>query len=254
VHTFPWMGSKRRLAGEILKRFPPHKTYVEAFAGSAAVLCAREEPARVEVLNDLDGEIANFFRVCKHHLAELCGQFRWALTSRAMFEWAKDTPSETLTDIQRAARFYYLQRLCFGGRPTGRTFGVSSQTKHAINLVRLEENFSALHIRLANVVIERLPWQKVVARYDHDAALFFLDPPYLATAGYGDEMWVREHYEELAAVMRGLQGKALLTINDHPEIREVFAEFESDPLRVSYTVGGTKKGAPKSNELLYRSW
>lgn len=254
MFTFPWMGSKRRLAGEILKRFPEHKTYVEAFAGSASVLLAREEPARVEVLNDLDGDIANFFRVCKHHQVELCLQFRWALTSRQIFEWTKDTPAETLTDIQRAARFYYLQRLCFGGRPTGRTFGVSSQTKHTINLARLEEGFSELHQRLAGVVIESLPWQEVVARYDHAAALFFLDPPYWGTAGYGGDAWGREQYEELAAVMRGLEGKALLTINDSPEVREVFAEFKSDPLRVSYTVGGSKAGAPKSNEFLYRSW
>lgn len=103
-------------------------------------------------------------------------------------------------------------------------------------------------------MIESLPWQQVVARYDHGEALFFLDPPYLDTAGYGGERWGRAHYEELAAVMLGLEGKALLTINDHPEIREVFAGFKSDPLRVSYTVGGSKAGAPKANELLYRSW
>lgn len=259
MHTFPWMGSKRRLAGEILKRFPPHRTYVEPFAGSGAVLFAREEPARVEVLNDLDGEIANFFRVCKHHATELVLQFRYAITSRQIFEWTKDTPAEVLTDVQRAARFYYLQRLCFGARPTNRSFGTSKETKHVLPVLRLEESFGELHQRLAGVVIESLPWRTCVARYDHREALFFIDPPYLGTAGYAPdgaprETWVREHYEELATALRGLEGKALLTINDHPTIREVFAGFESWPLEVSYTVGGTKKGAPKSKELLYRSW
>ena len=85
----PWPGGKRRLAARILGLMPPHSCYVEPFAGGAALLFARE-PAPVEVLNDLD---------------ELVKQFRWALASRRMFEWAQMERPETLTDVQRAARF-----------------------------------------------------------------------------------------------------------------------------------------------------
>lgn len=252
--AFPWMGSKRRLAADILRRFPPHTTYVEAFAGSASVLFARAEPAKVEVLNDLDGEIVNFFRVCKHHLVELCTQFRWAITSRRIFDWTKDTPPEVLTDIQRAARFYYLQRLCFGGKPHGRTFGYGVETRHVLDLARLEEAFSALHERLAPVLIEQLPWEQCLERYDRAGTLFFLDPPYFGTAGYGGEPWGLNRYEQLAKALAALRGRALLTINDRPEIRRVFRDFAFDSLAVSYTVGGMKKGAPKSRELLFRTF
>jgi DNA adenine methylase len=248
------MGSKRRLADQILRRFPPHTTYVEAFAGSAAVLFARPEPAKVEVLNDVDGEITNFFRVCKHHLVELCQQFRWAITSRKMFEWTKETPPEVLTDIQRAARFFYLQRLCFGGKPNGRTFGYGVETRHTLNLARLEEHFSGLHERLAGVVIESLSWRECLARYDREGTLFYLDPPYLGTAGYGGETWELEHYEAIAIAIASLKGKALVSINDLPEIRRTFRGLSFDRLSVAYTVGGMKAGAEKKGELLFRTF
>lgn len=252
--TFPWMGSKRRLAPQILNRFPQHTTYVEVFAGSGAVLFARPEPAKVEVLNDIDGEITNFFRVCKHHLVELCAQFRWGITSRKMFEWAKVTPPEVLTDIQRAARFYYLQRLCFGGKATGRNFGVGVTTRNTLDLVNVEQGFADIHARLNTVLIEGLPWEKCVARFDRPTTLFFMDPPYFGTAGYSGEAWELAHFEALSAAFRSIQGKALLTINDDPEMRRVFHGLSFDRLTVAYTVGGQKKDTPKAHELLYRNW
>src|SRR5579871_6540541 len=103
----PWIGGKRRLANKIIPLFPTHECYVEPFAGAAA-LYFRKRPALVEVLNDINGELINLYRVVKIHLEEFTRQFKWALTSREIFKWLQITPAETLTDIQRAARFYYL--------------------------------------------------------------------------------------------------------------------------------------------------
>ena len=121
----PWIGGKRRLVDMLLKRFPVHDCYVEVFAGGAAVYFARH-PADVEVLNDVNGDLVNLYRVVTHHLEEFVRQFKWALTSRQVFKWMQDTKPETLTDIQRATRFYYLQRSAFGGKVTGQTFGVAA--------------------------------------------------------------------------------------------------------------------------------
>ena len=87
---FPWPGGKTRLLPHLLPLITatPHTCYVEAFAGGAAVLFARE-PAKVEVLNDVNGELVRLYRVVSHHLDEFVRQFRWALTSREMFRWAK---------------------------------------------------------------------------------------------------------------------------------------------------------------------
>lgn len=250
---FPWLGSKRRLAKQILARFPhDHRCYVEPCAGTAALLLAREQPAELEVINDVDFEVVNLFRVVKHHLLELCNQFRWALVSRQLFEWTESTPPDTLTDIQRAARFLYLQKLAFGGRAIGRTFGVVTESRPRLNLARLEEDLSDLHARLASVVVENLPWKACMDRYDRPHTLFFVDPPYHDLTGYPAGRWELQQYEELADVLRSLKGRALLTINDHPEMRRVFAGFDLDELLVRYTVNGGS--GSMTTELLIRTW
>ncbi len=132
----PWIGGKRRLADHLIPRFPAHDCYVEVFAGGAALYFLRP-PAKVEVVNDVNGELVNLYRVVQHHLEEFVRQFKWALTSRQVFEWLKHTIPESLTDIQRAARFYYLQKSCFGAKLEGQTFGTATTTPPGLNLLRI---------------------------------------------------------------------------------------------------------------------
>jgi DNA adenine methylase len=234
----PWPGGKTRLLQHLLPLLSdnPHTCYVEAFAGGAALLFARE-PAKVEVLNDMHGELVRLYRVLAHHLDEFMRQFRWALTSREMFRWAQMQRVEPLTDIQRAARFYYLQRHAFGAKVAGQSFGTSHQAPKTLNLLRLEEELSSAHLRLHHVVVEQLPWQECVARYDAPHTLFLLDPPYWKTEGYGTPFGI-EQYDELATVMASLKGRAILTINDHPDMRARFDRFGGKTVPIRYTVGG----------------
>jgi DNA adenine methylase len=237
----PWVGGKRRLADLLIPRFPPHKCYVEVFAGGAALYFLRP-PAEVEVINDINGELVNLYRVVKHHLEEFVRQFKWALSSREIFKWTQDTPTAGQTDIQRAARFFYLQHHCFGGKVQGQTWGTAT-TAPPVNLLRLEETLSAAHLRLADTFIER---------YDRPHTFMYLDPPYWQTEGYGVEFAFSE-YEAMAKVMRKLQGKAMLSINDHPQIRECFAGFHMESLDISYTIGGGAKPVDRK-ELVIWSW
>src|SRR5438270_9521145 len=107
-----YIGGKNRLAKRLLEIFPEHTTYVEAFAGGAQVFF-HKEPSKVEVLNDLDGEIVNFYRVCQLHYEELLRYFRFAVVSREWFDLLKSTDPRTLTDVQRAARYFYLLKGSF---------------------------------------------------------------------------------------------------------------------------------------------
>lgn len=249
---FPWPGGKTRLLKHLLPLLSekPHRTYVEPFAGGAAVLFNRS-PAKVEVINDMHRELITLYRVVTHHLDEFVRQFRWILSSREEFSRFKATSPDALTDIQRAVRFFYLQKLTFGGKVHGQTFGTSATSPKRINLLRLEEDLSAAHLRLAGCVIECLPWDTCIARYDRSETLFFLDPPYWQTEGYGCEFpWTE--YERLADIMVSLNGHAVLTINDHPDIRRVFGQFPSKIVDITYTIGGGK--GVKRKELIYTTW
>jgi DNA adenine methylase len=122
----PWIGGKSRLYDRIVALMPPHTCYVELFAGGAAVFLRRPVAAKSEILNDVNGDLINLYRVVQSHLDEFVRQFDWSLNSRAVFENHQSHPAQNLTDIQRAARFFYLQCNCFGGKVEGQTFGVDS--------------------------------------------------------------------------------------------------------------------------------
>ena len=247
----PWLGGKRRLADVILNRFPPHSCYVKVFAGGAALYFLRQ-PAEVEVINDINGDVVNLYRVVKNHLEEFVRQFKWALSSREVFKWTQITPGETLTDIQRAARFYYLQHQAFGGRVQGQSWGTATTAAApTVNLLRLEEDLSAAHLRLVGAYIERLDWKDCMRRYDRPHSFFYLDPPYWETEGYGVP-FPFEEYVAMAKMMREIKGKALLSINDHPQIRECFAGMHMEEVPIRYTVGGGQ-GVDRM-ELLISSW
>lgn len=247
----PWIGGKRRLADRLLSLFPRHSCYVEPFAGAAAVFFAKA-PSEVEVLNDINGELVNLYRVVQHHLEEFVRQFKWALSSRVIYRWLQSQPTEPLTDIQRAARFYYLQVNAFGGKVDAQNFGTATTAPPGLNLLRLEESLSAAHLRLAQVYVENVSWRDCVERYDRPHTLFYMDPPYWQTEGYGVAFELAE-YEAIAAALRAIKGRAVVSLNDHPEMRRVFGGFASEAVDITYTVGGMDNAAPR-RELVIFSW
>ena len=248
----PWIGGKRRLARHILPLFPAHGCYVEPFCGAAA-LYFMKDPAKAEVLNDINGELVNLYRVVQHHLEEFIRQFKWALTSRQIFKWLQAQPPEALTDIQRAARFFYLQKNAFGGKVAGQSFGTATTAPPRLNLLRLEEDLSAAHLRLAGTYVEHLDWAECIRRYDRPATLFYCDPPYWGTAGYGVAFPLAE-YTRLAELARSIQGKMIISVNDIPEMRAAFAGLTMERVEIGYTVGGKGRSRERSGELVIRNF
>lgn len=244
----PWVGGKRRLAPQILPLLPEHTCYVEPFAGAAALFFAKQ-PVKVEVLNDVNGDLVSLYRVVQHHLDEFVRQFRWALTSRQLYAWLQETRPETLTDIQRAARFFYLQKCGFGGKVDGQTFGTATTAPSRLNLLRIEEDLSAVHLRLHQVFIEHLDWVNCIERYDRPHTLFYLDPPYWGTEGYGVDFGLQQ-YDRMAKLLRTIKGKAAVSVNDIPEMRQAFKGLAMKRLAIKYTVGASGVGRRERGELL----
>ena len=248
----PWIGGKRRLAKHLLPIFPPHECYVEPFAGAAALFFLKD-PVQAEVLNDINGDLVNLYRVVKHHLEEFVRQFKHALVSRQIWEWLDKTPPETLTDIQRAARFFYLQKLGFGGKVEGRTFGTSTTGGVRLNLLRIEEDLSQAHLRLSRTAIEHLPWDDCIRRYDRPHTLFYCDPPYWGTEGYGVAFGL-EQYARMADLARTIKGHMVISVNDIPEMQKAFKGLPMERLSILYQVGGSGRAKNRSGELVIRNW
>ncbi len=244
----PWIGGKRRLAKHILPLFPAHTCYVEPFCGAAALYFLKA-PSKTEVINDINGELVNLYRVVKHHLEEFVRQFKWALVSRQIFKWLQDTPEETLTDIQRAARFYYLQKQAFGGKVADHTFGTSTTSAPRFNLLRIEEELSMAHLRLSRTVIEHMDWATCIERYDRPHTLFYCDPPYWGTEGYGVEFGL-DNYDRMAALARSIKGKMIISVNDIPEMRAAFRGMTRMCVDIKYNLTVTGQVTPRKELVI----
>lgn len=236
-----YIGGKRALAKRLVAMIDavPHDAYCEGFVGMGGVFFRRSARPKSETINDWSQDVATFFRVLQHHYVAFLDMLRFQVTSRANFELLVRQDPGTLTDLQRSARFLYLQRLSFGGKIDGRTYGVDFAGPARFDVTKLGPVLEAIHERLARVKIERLPWNEFVPRYDRPGTLFYLDPPYYGCEGdYGRELFDRDQFALMAEQLAGLKGRFILSINDHPEVRRIFAAFDFHQEAVRYTVGG----------------
>lgn len=241
----PYIGGKKRLARRLsdLIGSIPHVTYAEVFVGMGGVFFRRNARPKAEVINDWSAEVHNFFRILQVHYVAFLEMMRFQISSRAEFERLAAVDPATLTDMQRAARFLYLQRTAFGGKVAGRNFGVSPVNAARFDITKLQPMLEAIHDRLASVTIERLTWADFIRRWDRPGTLFYLDPPYYGSEGdYGPGMFRREEFEQMAQLLAGIKGRFILSINDAPAIRQLFGDFKCEQVDVRYTLSGNDKG------------
>jgi len=250
----PWLGGKRNLAKRICALIDgdrDHLTYAEPFVGMGGVFLRRTSRPRAEVINDAGRDVANLFRILQRHYPQFLDVLRFQLTTRVEFNRLVETNPETLTDLERAARFLYLQRTAFGGKVSGRSFGVSIDRPARFNLTTLEPMLEDLHSRLAGVVIECLDFEAFIRRYDGPGTLFYLDPPYWGCEGdYGRTLFSRQDFQRLADVLTALKGRFILSLNDVPEVRATFGGFHMEEVRTTYTIASIGAQAQRPELLI----
>lgn len=249
-----YIGGKRNLARRLvdLIEATPHRTYAEPFVGMGGVFLKRRSPAPAEVINDISRDVVNLFRVVRRHRLALEQELRWMIAGRDEFDRQRRVDPTTLTDIEQAARFLYLQRLAFGGKVVGRIYGVDRRAPARFNPARMIDQLGALHDRLASVTIERLPYADFIRRYDSAETLFYLDPPYFGCErDYGAGLFCAHDFEQLAEQLAGISGRFILSINDAPEIRRAFARFNLATAETTWTIGASE--AKRVTELIIRN-
>jgi DNA adenine methylase len=244
--AFPHPGGKTRLLAHILPLVPAHKVYVEPFCGACAVLLAKP-PAPAEVINDADGDLVNFYRYVVHHPDALTAELKlWIGSARRNFDTLRRNPG--VTDLQRAARWYLLRVASYGA--LSETFGRIRNAYHGYEAARHDVLIARLRERLARVTIESGDWEAVTKFFDTPETFFFFDPPYVDCAKTSYAPFTTTDMARVRARLADLKGRWLLTCDDSPACRKIFAGLPAQNMSIKYSLG-SRSGVPKtSGELL----
>jgi DNA adenine methylase len=234
----PYYGSKTRMAPWICELMPDHRTYVEPFAGSAAVLWAKR-PAPVEVINDLDENVVTFFRALRDQPDELRRLLTLTPYARSEYE-AADLAAPDLPDLERARRFFVRATQGFNGAGAGRWAGWSNgirkgSSSDATTAADVVDRLGEFAQRLRRVVIECRPALDVIAAYDQPDAVLYVDPPYLASTRRGLNRRRSQDYvidtcadvdhRHLAEALHRADGAVLLSGYPSPLYGDLYADW-----------------------------
>jgi DNA adenine methylase len=224
IPVAPYIGGKKNLARRLCSIIDQIDcaTYAEPFVGMGGVFLRRSRRPKAEVINDISEDVSTFFRILQRHYVPFMDMLRFQLTTRSEFERLIRTDPSTLTDLERSARFLYLQRTAFGGK---------------VDVTKLGPILEALHERLAPVTVERLPYEAFIRRYDRAGTLFYLDPPYFGCEGdYGAGVFAPEDFARLDELLAGISGRFIMSINDAQAVRDIFARYWHVPIPTTYTI------------------
>jgi DNA adenine methylase len=208
---FAYYGGKQTLARRIVEMIPEHRCYVEPFAGGASVFWAKQR-AIIEVLNDLNGEIVNFYRQMRDNGEELCRLVELTPYAKEEHALAVDVyrGRKNVGDMERARLFFlnanasFAAELCAG-------FGRSRKKREAQGYRVKQERLPTLLARLSGVTIDHMPAVDCIMQYDTEHTFFYVDPPYVDAYQGHYAGFTREHLAELVDVLKGIKGKFILS-------------------------------------------
>lgn len=246
-----WIGGKRLLRKEIIKRFPDTKInrYIEVFGGAAWVLFSKDRLAETEIYNDINGDLVNLFRCVKFHCGELQRELSGMLNSRELFyDFVAQCYTKGMTDIQRAARFFMLIKTSYG--TDCRSYGC---VKKDINV--MIKYLTDIQKRLSKVVIENEDFEHLLKTYDKPDSLAYLDPPYYGTERYYQAKFSEEDHIRLCNCLKNIKGKFILSYNDCDFIRDLYNGFNIDEVERNNNL--KNKSTNKDNnykELIIRNY
>ena len=258
-----WVGGKRNIRKTLVEMMPYQMQYVEVFGGAGWVMLHKEK-SKLEVFNDMNGDLINFYKVVKDNekCEKLITELSLTLKSRELFEeWdsLNFIEVENLDEIERAARFYFMLKMAFGGRinRNKNTFCISNDGRKQLNYENLPEEFWMLHERLQDVFIERNDFEYILKKYDRKDGdvIFYLDPPYLETTedDYGMTFNI-ESFNRLKKSLDSVNGKWLLTCNDKPELRELFSDNYILDHEVHWSISAKGENMKKYGELIISNY
>lgn len=251
-----WVGGKSKLVDKLIPLIPKHRCYCEVFGGAGWLLFAKDEKlSKVEILNDYDSNLMNFWSVVQNAPEEFIDSFKYTLVSRELFDTYKKKYKENAFDdcIEKAHVFYYLVNAGFGSDMKNPIFGTKKQDRNRLRLEQLDDTIELAHKRLIKTTIEHLDFRKCIEKYDDEQTFLYLDPPYRNTKPYAVKFGDND-YKDLSDICKNIKGKFLITINDDEYIRQLFKDFNIITHEVYYSVCKTDNGRQDFKELIITNY
>lgn len=242
-------GAKNRIADWICEYIPPHEVYLEPYFGSGAVFFGKT-PAKIETINDLDGNVVNYFRVIRDKPEELMALLEMTPYARDEYNSAFDIFPED-SDVELARKFAVRCRMGFGCSNLYRNGFRSSQQRTSPHVTKewrsIPDRLLAASERLKNAQIENLPALELIQRYDTPDVFAYIDPPYLHGTRknylYKYEMEVKEHIKLLEALYNH-PGKILLSGYDNDLYNDMLPGWKKVHKKTQ-----AEKGIPRTETL-----
>lgn len=249
-----WVGGKKLLRKQIVARFPEviSSTYVEVCGGAGWVFFEKEKLTKqLEVFNDIDSNLVNLYRCIQHHPEALIKELEYIIASREIFnDFRAQIDVRGLTDIQRAAQYFYLIKISFG-------CDKSSFATRRKRLDKTLERFEEIQSRLTGVVVENRDFEELIKLYDSADTLFYVDPPYHGTErhynGNGKPFLKEDHYR-LKKCLAGIKGKFILSYNDDEFIRCLYDGYNIESITRNSTLAAHSTNKEKFAEVIIRNY
>ena len=246
--AFGWIGGKSKLADEIINMLPEHKLYIEVFGGALNILYAKSR-SKIEVVNDINSELVNLHRAIRNNPQSLQMYMKHLLISREIFYEIKHGQMKPRNNIERAAFYLYMLTQSFGSKQDN--FGMSA--KAMSKPVNIYKSYMKWSKRLRGVTIENKSFEDLIKEYDNPDAFFYCDPPYVETESYYKNTggFGVEQHTLLAETLKGVQGKFLVSYNDHEIVRDLYKDFNIKVSKeIDYTLNNSG-GKGKSVREVY---
>lgn len=250
-----WAGGKSRLRKHILPLMPPHRKYVEPFAGAAWVLMGKAASPE-EVVNDIDPDVANFWTTLRDSCEDLIDSFDLDLVSRSEFQRLAELDPSALDPAERAHRFTYLLMAGWGGESHYPRFTISLNDQGHGNrlagfLQNVRQRLQPVSLRIRDVEVENLDWKDCINRHDDPDTLFYLDPPYPRNGvNYRHNMDDPREHDRLAERLAASTSRWMLSSYDDADTRRRYRNFHTTPINSKSGMPDAGNGRHTNRELL----
>lgn len=249
-----WFGGKSKYAEHIISKFPQHRVYVEPFGGAAHVIAQKPRMTH-EVYNDIDGNVVNFLmevRKDPERMGKACESIPY---SRQIYETWKKEPLPEQT-FERAVRFFYMNRsgISQGNAKevasTGWRHSTRSGSNPATGYISACKLFESFADRMQGVMIENDDFKKIIAKYDDESALIYVDPPYVGREKYYAGGFTEQDHRDLAEMLNKAKGKVIISYYSDPLIKELYGDWYSETFEAYKQVVGGEGLGTEAEELL----